>query len=313
MATSAEWQSITQLSAFVRPAGHFLMAAFKGYFDESGKENDPQFADSAVAVAGYVTTVDSWIEIEAKWRAVLSQFGTPYLHTKEFAHSEQGSPFETWKDDEQRREAFITSLARIVRDSDLFGVGAVIRLPDLRQFNRDVNLDLQAYPIGIYACLIELSKAFPDTRIETIWDKVDNHSKHVTIARSYADSDKYHIGCGAKIEIMPLEKCWSFRDFPGLQIADFAAYELLKSHRDKNDWHKYERPFLKPEECFKSQWEWAFNKARAEGKKSIVWPNERKSFLALLGGRNPRPMEGFTWYYRDLQTAHVKRGGVWSA
>jgi hypothetical protein len=48
----ADWLSITFLSAFVRPPGDALMAALKGYFDQSGKENDPQFADSAICVGG---------------------------------------------------------------------------------------------------------------------------------------------------------------------------------------------------------------------------------------------------------------------
>ena len=68
-APAADWLSITYFSAFVQPPGGTLMAALKGYFDESGKENDPQFADSAVSVAGWVTTVDSWRDIEAKWVA----------------------------------------------------------------------------------------------------------------------------------------------------------------------------------------------------------------------------------------------------
>ena len=100
------------------------MAALKGYFDESGKENDPQFADSAVGVGGYVTTVNSWRDIESRWTAVLTlpEFGVPYLHMKEFAHSSPGSPFETWKGDEPRRAAFMAALSRVIRQSDLIGV-----------------------------------------------------------------------------------------------------------------------------------------------------------------------------------------------
>lgn len=65
--------SITDLSAFVRPPGHSLMGAFKGYFDESGKEDDPRFANSAISVAGYVTSVDAWYGSRKRgkpyWRA----------------------------------------------------------------------------------------------------------------------------------------------------------------------------------------------------------------------------------------------------
>jgi hypothetical protein len=167
------------------------MAALKGFFDESGKEDDPQFADSGIAVAGYVTTAESWLEIATRWNAVLAHpaFGVPYLHMEEFAHSTPGSPFETWKGNEPRRAAFIAALSRVLKDSDLFGTGAIIRVPDLWQFNRDFDLDIEAYPLGVYACLIELSNEFPDDNIETIWDKVGDHSRLIATARAYASSD----------------------------------------------------------------------------------------------------------------------------
>lgn len=65
-----------------KPAGDIPLAAFKGYFDESGKENDPQFADSAVSVAGWITIVDSWRDIEEPWVSVLQP--TAMLRSKEW-------------------------------------------------------------------------------------------------------------------------------------------------------------------------------------------------------------------------------------
>ncbi len=138
------------------------MAAFRGYFDESGKENDPKLKDSACVVAGYVTHRDSWADTEKRWMGVLSQFNLPYMHMKEFAHSEKDTPFESWRGDEKRRAALINALTGVISNSDLFGVGAVIRLPDLRRFNEESGLSLNAYSFGMYACLCELSKKYPE-------------------------------------------------------------------------------------------------------------------------------------------------------
>jgi hypothetical protein len=115
------------------------MAAFKGYFDESGKDNDPQFANSAICVAGWATTCASWRDIEGKWNAVLErpEFAVHYLHMKEFAHS--GGPFKDWKENEHKRANFIAALADVIRKSDLIGFGAIVRVPDLLLFNRDYN------------------------------------------------------------------------------------------------------------------------------------------------------------------------------
>jgi hypothetical protein len=308
----AEPLSITFFSAFVRPPGNALMAALKGYFDESGKENDPQFADSAISVAGYVTTVDSWLEIETKWDAVLkrTEFAVPYLHMKEFAHSKPGSPFEEWKDDEPRRAAFLSALAQVIRQSDLVGVGAIVRVPDLAKFNRDNGLDLQAYPFCVYASLIELSRRFPNVAVETLWDKIDRHNAMIQLARDYADSDAENPECGAKVEINPLQKVCSSKNVPALQIADFAAYELLKAHRDRNGWFIEEEPNTDPIMWGTSQHDWLAKKGRE-------WPGNRKSYRSLFGGKlvgpeAPRPMEGRTWTYKSITHCHRLRGGVWS-
>jgi hypothetical protein len=309
----ADWLSITHFSAFVRPPGDALMAAFKGYFDESGKEDDPQFADSAIAVAGYVAQAGQWPEIEANWQAVLArpEFGVPYLHMKEFAHSKPGSPFESWKGDEPKRAAFIAALAEVIRKSGLFGAGAVIRLPDLWEFNRDFAGDIKAYPLGVCACLIELSQAYPDSDLETVWDKIDDHSKQIALARSYAKSDRFYPNCGKRIDITPLEANRSSKCIPALQIADFAAYELLKSHRVRNEWWLNERPFLPVEQWQKSQFYWTLRKFLKDGK-SRSWPDERKSYLSIFSAEGAPRMEGTIWTYRVLVRSHLWRCGIWT-
>jgi hypothetical protein len=133
----------------------------------------------------------------------------------------------------------------------------------------------------------------------------------MAIARSYASSDAYYPACGKNIDITPLEGNRSSKQIPALQIADFAAYELLKSHRDKNDWFKDEMPFLHAEQWFKSQFDWTRSRF-LQTNKSKSWPDQRKSYLALFASEGAPRMEGAVWTYRTLVRAHLLRRGVWT-
>jgi hypothetical protein len=291
--------------------GARIMATLKGYFDESGKEDDPQFADSAIAAAGYVTPAESWIDIETKWNGVLANFAVPYLHMREFAHSQAGSPFETWKNNETKRREFIAELIGVIQQSDLHGFGAIIRLPDLRRFNHQFGLNLRAYPLAIYACTIELFKKFPEIQIEAFWDRVRNHSREIQMAQAYADTDTYYRNCRTAMKALPLNSALNSNKIPALQIADLAAYELLKSHREKNEWYLQIAPTVNAENRFESLHDWTVENALKQNK-LLLWPCERRSYLALFGDNNARPMEGCVWEYNALVQSHKIRNGVWS-
>ena len=57
-----------------------------GYFDESGTHTGSR----AVAVAGYVSTVEQWERFEVEWQAALAEFGVPYFHMADFVdHKKQ--------------------------------------------------------------------------------------------------------------------------------------------------------------------------------------------------------------------------------
>jgi hypothetical protein len=240
-------------------------------------------------MAGYVATADSWLDIESKWVAVLACFGVPYLHMREYAHSEIGSPFESWKGDESKRSEFIAALTDVINDSDLFGVGAVLRIPDLRKFNHSYRTSLQGYPLCVYACLIELSRKHQYVTIEAALDRcASRHETLIAMAREYAETDRNYPECGRGVQITPLrgfvdgtEVERSSKNVPALQIGDFAAYELLISHREKNDWFKNEEPFIMPEEWLNSQFSCNLKKVREGKVRTLHWPNERKSYMGI--------------------------------
>ncbi|HXX17022.1 MAG TPA: hypothetical protein VEJ47_19125 [Candidatus Eremiobacteraceae bacterium] len=84
---------------------------FSAYFDASGHPNNT----SVLAVAGFIADADQWIEFDRNWKEVLNRpdFGISSLHMKDFCHST--GEFAAWRNDEQRRRAFLSALIEIIK------------------------------------------------------------------------------------------------------------------------------------------------------------------------------------------------------
>jgi hypothetical protein len=61
-----------------------VVCVIRGYFDNSGDEEDPQH--KVLTVGGFLASEDQWAQFEGKWRSNLDVFGLAYLHMKKFAH-----------------------------------------------------------------------------------------------------------------------------------------------------------------------------------------------------------------------------------
>ncbi len=276
------------------------MAILKGYFDESGKENDPEFQDSASSVAGCIGTAENWALIESGWARVLRDFEVPYLHMKEYAHSK--GPFEAWKGQEDIRADFIEALVGSLQDRELYGVGAIVRHPDLHKFNQEYGLEIEAYSLGIYAMMIHSSRQFPDGEIEFLLDKVDRQTKKITIAQQYAATDNHYPGCGNRIKFVASANVSSESCIP-LQVADFVAYEVLKAHRSKNDY------FLKHADRDPTNYPLDFTLWQARTSGCATFPPKERLSLEKLS--TTLPIDGIIWDYKCLCGAHNARGNSW--
>jgi hypothetical protein len=79
-------------------------------FDASGSKTD----QAVLLVAGFVSSVDGWIEFDREWKARLLVDGLGYFHAQKFAQS--SGPFRSgWKDNEQRRRDLLRDLVGIIR------------------------------------------------------------------------------------------------------------------------------------------------------------------------------------------------------
>ena len=61
-----------------------LMAMYSCYYDASSSQDT---ATKPLVVVGLLSTMKKWLKGDKEWEGVLFDFGVPYLHMKEFAHS----------------------------------------------------------------------------------------------------------------------------------------------------------------------------------------------------------------------------------
>jgi hypothetical protein len=250
------------------------MAVLKGYFDDSGKADDPQHC--VVAYGGYVGTTDAWTKFDPAWQSALDEFGAPYLHMNEFAGSVKG--FDGWGDQKEKRKKFLRKLTKVIRDCELEYVAHVVNLRDLLRLNAEFSLSLDAEPLALYLCVLELEQSHPDEEIELIIDKLDKPQRLIDKTRAIAKHESRVDEVGRNVDLRALPKFASFKCVLPIQAADFIAYEALK-----------------------------FNRSRAIVGYETSLPL-RKSFEALIRGRRGR---GGYWNYKSLLSLHESRGGVW--
>src|SRR5580698_1819057 len=203
------------------------MYALKGYFDESGDARDAQH--TALSVAGYVSDKSSWPAFEESWQGVLKEFDVPYLHMRELQH--RRGAFAAWEkgnpEGDGREASFLAKLAGVIGGAGLEPFGAVISLSGLRRFNAEKGAGLDAKALAIYGCVLDIRNRHAHDAIELIFDRMDGGSSTIELAKHYAASDSYYPNARdfPACRILPKEGPIGSRNTPGLQAADFLAWE----------------------------------------------------------------------------------------
>ncbi len=124
--------------AILSYGGHRFVLVLKAYCDESGHAQD--LRESVVVVAGCIAPLEAWEKFEDDWKAFLDAYGVNELHMKHFAHST--GAFTGWKEHEEKRRAFLTTAADLMRRHVVAYVGAAIYLPDFRTLPEPVRARL---------------------------------------------------------------------------------------------------------------------------------------------------------------------------
>lgn len=186
------------------------------YVDASGKEED-----TILTVGGVVGRTDEWSKFEPEWNAALKEFGVPYFHMREFAHS-VGVYKKGWKGKEVKRSAFVDALVKAIRPHVAYWMGACIVREDYLRVDAEYQLHEWYYPYTVCARLcVEQAIAWrdihwPTVPLECFFECGDPHRGQLR--------DAVHPTWG-------VEPIFRNRDTVPLQVADFAAYEVLKLYR----------------------------------------------------------------------------------
>lgn len=246
------------------------MGAFKGYFDESGKDTTQH---NALAFCGYVGSVDGWTAFEAAWTKALADNGAPYLHMKELQQPGGELAAFAGKANERARSKLLGDLISVIAQSGLTCAGSLIRLPDLREFNAEYGMNIEALPLAMYATMGELYKLYPDDTLELVVDRLDKPERIIATAAEYASSLIVY-DPSRKMRWIPLKGDEGFKSVIPIQAADFVAWEGRKEHERKNGWWQNFKRGLEVDDWFLNQAIWLGNQGKP-------FPNHRFSFHSL--------------------------------
>jgi hypothetical protein len=287
-----------------------------GYFDESGDSRDAQHG--ALAMAGYVGLRSAWAAFEHGWLATMSEFNVPYLHMREL--TKRVGAFAAWtKGDphvEERVGALLGRLARVIGTAQLKGFGATIVLRDVDRFNAEKGLRLDPKALAIFACALEVRQVFPVETVELLVDRMDRGEQLVEMARKYGLTDSYYIALKnfPSFRVLPKGGAQGSRNTPGLQAADFLAWETRKNYELKRTWFEGDHPSPDSADWGRSLFDWylkdRITHIAKTGETSVPLRVDllRRSLSALA---DASPIEGAIWDYRTLSQASAAHGGVW--
>lgn len=162
------------------------------YYDAGGTQNDQS---GALTVAGLISTEAKWCRFEREWEAVLKNYGVPYFHMKEYAHST--NHYASWKGDHVKRAEFLDKLIRVTKRGILKAFSVSAMMQDFHRVNREYCVaerfgndhpNSGAYCFAAVLCSTSIAK--------WVWEKKGVHAKikHVF--------EKGDTGQGALVELM---------------------------------------------------------------------------------------------------------------
>jgi hypothetical protein len=223
---------------------------------------------------------------------------------------EMGDPkgvYAKWHPPQEHRSEwanFFGDLVKVIHDSQIFGILSVARVRDLDRFNAERKLELQAYPLAAYGCmLLAARRNLPAMPVELIFDRVEKVASKLAKAREYADSDKNFKGECDSVVTTGLPNGIPLRDLPAMQAADFVAWEFRKHHERVSGWFDQDSLPIDADIAWNSLEQWIFDQHASHEAAT------RKSAAALIDNQM---FANLVWDYRTLNEMHELRGGVWA-
>ena len=221
-----------------------------GYFDESGTGR----SDGVLVVAGYVAPVANWMRFEREWTDCIARARLdpkePFHRTVFEARKQpwmQGKPENhyAWMSDSEADD-LVDGLGMVIQRSVIgskrmpgIGVACSVVIDDYAAVHGDQAFPVDRYSFCVLQCLTMVTRWTLEIDIKApvayIFEDgasglgLEQSRKDVnaSIARLFDDAafrEKYNF------RSLSFE---SKRDFPQLQAADFAAWDLRRTHREE--------------------------------------------------------------------------------
>lgn len=198
------------------------MAMFTAYFDASGHPDDPNVR--SLTVAGFLASTDQWSIFDRRWKKILEKYEVPYLHMKEFSHS-QGE-FVGWDQDpkKQQRPKFIGELVTLLQKMMRRSFAQTISLDDYRENEKQYKIRKIASPLAITGLravrdLVAATKAMhqPLNELLVFFEDGDIDKRNLDDWVNGVLGIKLHFECKGKIK--------------AFEACDLLAYEHLQAVR----------------------------------------------------------------------------------
>lgn len=234
----------------------------RAYGDESGIHAGA----TQTAVAGLMGTPGQWEKFDVAWRKMLKTFRAPYFHSKEFfnppARLSSTNPYRGW--DEQKDDAFIEALLKVIDDHRVKPVGAVINVNDFMALSYGERCWLSGgeidtekvkwvhhgspnvpYHVGLYGFIADAhTVGSRDTRIHFILESQNELSSFPKLTWDrFKRMEREEVGpVAAQLGSMGFA---SSEEEVSLQAADLVAYELFNTLHRQGRLNRRHRTIMK--------------------------------------------------------------------
>lgn len=189
---------------------------YSAYCDESGHSA----SGGHFALAAYVGHDDEWVRFNERWNAALAEAGAPYLHMREFAHSQ--GPYRGWTED--RRRLLMSGVVEAITTSTLVAVAAAMNVDAYRTLPTSARESLRD---PFFCCFQEVVRGVgirvlfepPGEVANVVFSRQDEFGGGASMLH---DVLLRHSDVRERLGNLRFEEMTSF---PGLQAADLLSYE----------------------------------------------------------------------------------------
>ena len=236
----ASYCSISHLAKTICPTrswGKLQMAEFTACFDASGSPHDP--ATPFLAVAGFLSSADSWIEFSESWKVRLAEDGLEYFHMVDFAQST--NHFEGWRPQEPRRQKLLGDLVDLIKSHAFQQFGQAVRLSEHNEYLDDrfkEEFHLTAYTLAARTCAGYVRRwlegeGLDSTQFTLVFEEGDLGQDKL---KKRLEDDGFGVNFRPKTD--RIRSGMLHRGFIPLQAADIWAYEfaLLAKRNSVDRW-----------------------------------------------------------------------------